>query len=88
MSAAHAKAHTASPNLATAAPARVNAIVAPPGAGSNRPKDRAPQAEKAKPRASRSNTKIEAGKSFPHRVSPGAFDRESFNNRYHCGFAQ
>jgi hypothetical protein len=41
-----------------------------------------------KQRPSSANTVEAAGKSFPHRLSLGPLHRESFNNRYHCGFAQ
>jgi hypothetical protein len=46
------------------------------------------QAEKPKPSQRASNGGAGAAKSNPHEVSPGALHRESFNNRYHCGFAQ
>ena len=82
------KASATSQNAATAGSDRVITRFKSAARASYRQKGDASQAEKPKQHAHWSNAKPEAGESFPHRVSLGPLHRESFNNGYHCGFAQ
>ena len=88
MPASREKAHIEPSDTVTARLKRRNPRLKTAPATSNQPQGHSPETEKPKSRPSSSTAKIEAAKSFPHGVSSRPHDRESSNNRYHCGFAQ
>ncbi len=88
MPASREKAYIEPSDTVTARLKRLNTRAAPTIDESNRSNGHGAEVKPPKQRASRSSAETEATKSFPHGVSSRPHDRESSNNRYHCGFAQ
>jgi hypothetical protein len=88
MPASREKAPNEPSDIVTARSKRRNTRHKTAAAGSNWPQSHCAEIENPEHGASSANAVEAAGKSFPHRLGLGPLHRESFNNRYHCGFAQ